>query len=83
MTRNTDKHIEIGQYPKNEAFPLVEPRWWANLILEPHGDADMEQGVQLIFHHSFDTEKGARDWAEMLDMMLAYGAIKITRTYQL
>lgn len=83
MTRNADHYIEVGQLPKNEAFPLVEPRWYANLTLEPHADADVSQGVALIFHKMFDTEKQARDWAERLDSMLAYGAVRITRTYDL
>lgn len=83
MTRNSDRYIEVGQLPKNEAFPLVSPRWFANLTLEPHEDADVGQGVALIFHHIFDTEQQARQWAEKLDSMLAYGMVRITRTYQL
>lgn len=81
MTRNTDRNIEVGQLPKNDAFPLLEPRWFVNLTLEPH--ADVDQGVAIIFSKIFDSEKQARQWAETLDGMLAYGGMRITRTYQL
>lgn len=83
MTRNTDRIIEVGRYPQNDDYPLLEPRWWSVLTLESHSDADQEQGVTISFHHTFDTEAQARSWAERLDNMLLYGAIKLSRTYQL
>ena len=83
MTRNTDRTIEVKQYPPNEAFPTVPPNWYANLILETHSDADVSQGVQIIFHKSFEHEHQARSWAEQLDAMLLYGDIRFTRTYEL
>lgn len=83
MTRNADHYIEVGQLPKNEAFPQYPRRWFANLTLEPHADADVSQGVGIIFNKIFDTEEQARAWAEKLDFLLAYGHVRITRTYDL
>ena len=83
MTRNADHEIQVGQFPKDDLFPNLEPNWWATLTLEPHADADVSQGVALIFRGTFDTEEQARNWAEHLDFMLAYKSVRITRTYDL
>lgn len=72
MSRNTQRIIDVT--------PLPSGRYLVTLML----DLDSEESrVRLSFTKSHETEEEARQWAERLDLMLAYGLVQVSRSYQL
>ena len=83
MTRNTDRHIDIEElhYPADKFLP-ERTRYMAKLSLGIHTD---EQAVDVVFtfRHFFDEREAAEQWAEKLDLMLAYGSVVVSKGYTL
>ena len=77
MTRNTEREISVRAVKSPYSDNLV--RWHGILKLEPHSAEDH----YFTFEKVFDTEEQARDWANRLDMMLAYGSVEVSRYFPL